>query len=129
MPSSGSLNRYAQIIAQIFQARYREGSREVAFEREDIERAAAERWILRGPMKNQGQIGEYLPLHFLPGTMLGFDRQRHRERRADAFLALHVDPATVRLDDGSRADEADADTLDPLTAARLDAMEAIEDQW
>ncbi len=34
-------NRYARIIEQIFQSHYQEGAREVAFEREDIERAAA----------------------------------------------------------------------------------------
>lgn len=35
-------NRYTQIIERIFLSRYEEGAREVAFEREDIERAAHE---------------------------------------------------------------------------------------
>lgn len=42
MTSPRGANRYAQIIEHIFRARYTEGSREVPFERADIERAAAE---------------------------------------------------------------------------------------
>src|SRR5258708_6518256 len=49
-----NLNRYAQIIERIFLARYRTGSREVSFEREDIESVATELGI-KLP-KNLGDI-------------------------------------------------------------------------
>lgn len=47
-------NRYAQLIQHIFQAKHHPGATEVSFEREDIERAAAERGI-RLP-KNLGDV-------------------------------------------------------------------------
>lgn len=49
-----SQNRYAQIIERIFFSRYVEGAREVAFEREEIERVAQELGI-RLP-KNLGDV-------------------------------------------------------------------------
>jgi hypothetical protein len=41
-PRPESLNRYAQIIENIFFFYYREGARDILFERRDIERAAEE---------------------------------------------------------------------------------------
>ncbi len=40
-PPSTTLNRYGQIIESVFLSRYTKGTRELLFEREDIERAAA----------------------------------------------------------------------------------------
>ena len=53
-PASATLNRYGQIIESVFLSRYTKGTRELLFEREDIERAAAELKI-RLP-KNIGDV-------------------------------------------------------------------------
>src|SRR5205814_4961598 len=59
---------------------------------------------------------------------LGSDRQRERERRALADLALHPDLAAMQLDELPREREAEAGALTPPGVVRARLTKLLEDQ-
>src|SRR5690606_28765524 len=85
------------------------------------------------PIRTRSHLSHVCPRGLRPGLRsLGrragdHPRQLERERGAGAFaFALREDPATVLLDDGTHDVEAEPGALH-LVAARLEAVEAIED--